>query len=1345
MTEGANVGALTAQINLDARELDKGASQASRALGRLKAGEEILKGLNFQLGNFANAARGVERAAGSLAGIAAQLRQIGSAAKSLKSLAEIGPDLAKGGAALSAFTTHLQALGAARPALSGIKQDLREMSAAAGSLRVPTPRAPATSKFELPRGAGIPFGPTPLAEVRSVREIPARPRFELPRGTAGTPLGAIPQEQRLIDQARTGRAMTLPPGHPVMAMRKEIEASNQSLRQTLSFQAQLLHLQGNSVAALRIEQGLALQGVKTAQERNAIQALYTERIKQASQPIHEQAQSVSRIVGMLQRAAAAYILFKTGQFFADIIQASVSLEGMPVTFKAITGSASQAGKEMAFIRSESDRLGQQFLVMGDAWKGFLGGAQGALGLENARKVFVSVSEAATVLRLNNEATSKTFLALQQMASKGVISMEELRGQMGEHLPMAIELFAAGLGKGTQELNKMIKRGEVLPLDLLKFADQLSRKFGREVPEAAQGSQAALNRFSNAVLEAKIAVGQGGFLEAAISGIKRLTEELRKPEMIEGLKALGSLAGTTTTIVFTVAQGALGFLRFLGSAGDLLAEGGARAIEFFQKRPEVELAPRSRFLESTGQIGRLRAARAQLEDERRKLREVPAFAESFISDIRKPQIVAPIDEKAARAAQMSLECTLDLRQELLRLQKKGIEALEVEREHDLASARRRKALPPELSAINALHAERIRLFQVETEMEAGGIRAAAGDPFPEIYAQERSLRKIQAERFGDQQGIVDVLDEELGLLREQSAILAGDPGSLEKRLGVETQINEILGKRNDLLENLRLIANPPTAPTAQFLEAERGRAEAFGETMLSQARFQFGRGQIGRGDLLGQLQAAQGRAEEEWIARPTNENLRKMLALQQEQADLTVDIWFEAQNAIANNWMQVVEGAENMGEALLGVFKDIGRNISRILIQDVSQGMVNALKKSLSGVKGQGSGGILQSILGIFRGGGQAPTGGGSGGILQSILGIFRGGGQARGEISPNVAAPPPAGAQPAPNAPITTPGGGGMGGLGMGIAAIATIAGQAIGGRAGGAISGAASGAMLGSMILPGIGTVVGGVIGGIAGAFGGGKKKEKDLVRAAIRSWFSSEFLPAIRELQEMGFAGGPFVGHSQSSAAIRALGWGRGIPQQALGWMKEAGNSLRDTFASALEAGFKANSAEAGFQRFLRNLKKGVADFVLEGLIEAALRSKAMTRLLAPLFEIIPTTLTQIRRGEAFQPAAFQEQIMGAWRAIQPALSNLQPMFEALFGAAREFQGIGRSQGALWASIPAQFLNPAPAGQAIPGGATTPGRGGTTTVPVTIYATVNSPMDAQRMGREAADEIERELRRIG
>lgn len=173
-------------------------------------------------------------------------------------------------------------------------------------------------------------------------------------------------------------------------------------------------------------------------------------------------------------------------------------------------SGDRAGENVAFLDAEIKRLG---LDMNSAYKGFKTFQGGIMGTnlegEKGREIFSALSEAATVMKLSADQTEGAFLALGQMVSKGTVSAEELRGQLGERLPGAFQIFARALGVSTSELGDMLKKGEVLAEDALpKFAAELRKTFSPGVAKAQESFNSNLNRFNNFILESKIRLGNG---------------------------------------------------------------------------------------------------------------------------------------------------------------------------------------------------------------------------------------------------------------------------------------------------------------------------------------------------------------------------------------------------------------------------------------------------------------------------------------------------------------------------------------------------------------------------------------------------------------------------------------------------------------------------------------------------------------------------------------------------------------------------------------------------------------------------------------------------------------------
>ena len=223
--------------------------------------------------------------------------------------------------------------------------------------------------------------------------------------------------------------------------------------------------------------------------------------------------------GIVSRAANAIV-----NFGASVVRAGTEMEAMDQRFRAATGSAAAAAAELEFVRAEIERLGLDALGAESGYSGLLAAMQGtALEGQATRDIFTAVAEAARVMGLSAAETGGVLTALEQIASKGTVSAEELRGQLGERLPGAFRIAARAMGVTTGELDGMLSAGELLADDFLpRFAAELRRTFGGEVDAAADSAVAQFTRLDNAIRGLKVAVAESGFLEFLAAGAEGAT-------------------------------------------------------------------------------------------------------------------------------------------------------------------------------------------------------------------------------------------------------------------------------------------------------------------------------------------------------------------------------------------------------------------------------------------------------------------------------------------------------------------------------------------------------------------------------------------------------------------------------------------------------------------------------------------------------------------------------------------------------------------------------------------------------------------------------------------------------
>ena len=210
--------------------------------------------------------------------------------------------------------------------------------------------------------------------------------------------------------------------------------------------------------------------------------------------------------------------------------------------------------ELDFIRRTAERLGVQFGVLAREYTKFAVASKNTnLEGENTRRIFRAVVEAGRAQNLTLDQIQGTFTALTQIVSKGTLSLEELRQQLGDRLPGALQIFADGLGVTAGELIKLIENGEVSSASLVNFAEELERRFSGSLEGALTGVTAQIGRFQNALFQTFLVVGESGAIEGFIDLLKSLTETLQSAEFVSFAQRIGEGLGTLFTALGAVTE------------------------------------------------------------------------------------------------------------------------------------------------------------------------------------------------------------------------------------------------------------------------------------------------------------------------------------------------------------------------------------------------------------------------------------------------------------------------------------------------------------------------------------------------------------------------------------------------------------------------------------------------------------------------------------------------------------------------------------------------------------------------------------------------------------------------
>lgn len=151
-----------------------------------------------------------------------------------------------------------------------------------------------------------------------------------------------------------------------------------------------------------------------------------------------------------------------------------------------------------------------------------------------------------------ESLKRASVAIQQMAGKGVVSMEELRQQLGEAVPTAMRDMADGMGVSMQELAKIVQTGTLSAGPAIaKMLLQMKINNEGAAAEMMNTWVGTTARFKTEMQLAAKSIADAGFAEEAKKVVRELTEALQSPEFArfgaDSGKALGDLVRGLTDV------------------------------------------------------------------------------------------------------------------------------------------------------------------------------------------------------------------------------------------------------------------------------------------------------------------------------------------------------------------------------------------------------------------------------------------------------------------------------------------------------------------------------------------------------------------------------------------------------------------------------------------------------------------------------------------------------------------------------------------------------------------------------------------------------------------------------
>ncbi|HID6053612.1 TPA: tape measure protein [Escherichia coli] len=198
------------------------------------------------------------------------------------------------------------------------------------------------------------------------------------------------------------------------------------------------------------------------------------------------------------KAGTAIYSFQTAlEAYRRIMEIGLKKEASQRAAQFVLGDEG-AKRATEFVKNLANNTGVDQIETLSSFAKFSAGA-GDMNTDQKESLFSNVIGTSRLMGLSTDEINGSLKAFEQMASKGKIQAEELRGQLGDRMAGAFQLFARSLGMTTEELDKAMKDGKVLSKDVLP---KVSAEMGRMIDKAGgwekiiNSTQTQLGRLSN---------------------------------------------------------------------------------------------------------------------------------------------------------------------------------------------------------------------------------------------------------------------------------------------------------------------------------------------------------------------------------------------------------------------------------------------------------------------------------------------------------------------------------------------------------------------------------------------------------------------------------------------------------------------------------------------------------------------------------------------------------------------------------------------------------------------------------------------------------------------------------
>ena len=248
--------------------------------------------------------------------------------------------------------------------------------------------------------------------------------------------------------------------------------------------------------------------------------------------------TIHAVIGALGAIQVAHVF---SGFVDEIKKVDREYNGFIAMMNVTTGDIKQSAEAYENIKGIAMAYGISIESLAKSYAKLRASTKDVLSTKETDRLFESFTATASVLHAEQYTVERMFNAIIQMASKGQVHMEELKQQLGEHLPGALALAAKAMEMDMGTMIDEMKKGNIAARDLLVPLPQiLMEAFGQAAVISSKSLNAAFMNLKTIWFDSMKELSTNGAGQGLAAVLNAIGGHLNTSS--ESFKAFGSVVG-----------------------------------------------------------------------------------------------------------------------------------------------------------------------------------------------------------------------------------------------------------------------------------------------------------------------------------------------------------------------------------------------------------------------------------------------------------------------------------------------------------------------------------------------------------------------------------------------------------------------------------------------------------------------------------------------------------------------------------------------------------------------------------------------------------------------------------